>query len=211
MTPIIEVSEQTLGMLNPEVYKVIETPTNPILSKQIIETPTEPKDLEGYIFMPGEITPQGYGDLDINSARVSEKDYGIREARKRLEESFMNTSSDSMKRYFIGNINRDTALKLNSVRGRKTPLVNLMNKFLKYLHSGLNGESVYNSQGHKMDIKEIEAIYSDVVGVKSPWRAEWSEDFYEQREDGLYVLRDFKLDSEDNLISGSREKLQKIH
>jgi len=104
MAPIIEVSDETLRALNPEAYKLVKTPKESI--GQVAETSIDSRDLEGYIFMPGEITPQRYGDLDINSARVSATDPEMQEIENILGMSFDNMSKDSMQRSFIGNIAR---------------------------------------------------------------------------------------------------------
>ena len=39
-------------------------------------------------------------------------------------------------------------------------------------------------------------VYEDVTAVKNPWRAEWSDAYFEQREDGLYILTGNKTKAE---------------
>jgi hypothetical protein len=36
--------------------------------------------------------------------------------------------------------------------------------------------------------KELPEVYEDITAVRSPWRAEWIDALFEEKEDGMYVL-----------------------
>ena len=46
------------------------------------------------------------------------------------------------------------------------------------------------------DRKEAESILDEILTVRSPWRSEWLDAYFEKRNDGLYVLTDNRTNSE---------------
>ncbi len=52
--------------------------------------------------------------------------------------------------------------------------------------------------------KEYQDILEEIIEVRNPWRAEWLDGFFEQRENGLYLLTQNKSNSK-KLIGGLRE------
>ena len=44
--------------------------------------------------------------------------------------------------------------------------------------------------------KELPEVYEDITAVRSPWRAEWIDAFFEEKEDGMYVLTGNKSHAE---------------
>jgi len=83
--------------------------------------------------------------------------------------------------------------------------------FLKLLKSGTNVyNNVYNGAGKKLDIKVVNSVLDDILGVRAPYRGEFFDDgFNERRVEPLigryarYVvdIDYFKIDTEGNLYS----------
>lgn len=199
MAPDIHVSDNTLKALDlmGVPYTLIETQSRSEVSerKPTLVPFLKAKPTEGYLFVPAEFA-QGK-DLYLNSARVSANDKGVPQAETLMGRKFPDTGRDSLERGFVGNITQDEAIMLNALRGRMTESVALFRSKLAYLHAGIIGRTaVYDSKKNKMDFKRVEQLYSDLVEVRSPWRAEWFEDDFEQGGDGLYVRRAKILEDE---------------
>ncbi|HJX50474.1 MAG TPA: hypothetical protein VJ438_03360 [Candidatus Nanoarchaeia archaeon] len=44
--------------------------------------------------------------------------------------------------------------------------------------------------------KELPEVYEDITAVRNPWRVEWIDAFFEEREDGMYILTGNKTRAE---------------
>jgi len=104
MAPIIEVSEDTLRTMKPEVYALRPDPENP-KTEQVANL-----DNSNWIVIPHEFTNGRYS-ASINPARLAYSP-AVARAGKKLELNLGNTSRDSLGREFVGYIRWQEAMNL---------------------------------------------------------------------------------------------------
>ncbi len=68
--------------------------------------------------------------------------------------------------------------------------------FLELLRQGTQGKLIYNSKGNQISGQEIKAIYNEITKKRSLWGAEWLDAYFEQQQDGLYILTQNKKHKE---------------
>lgn len=193
---------EDLGKLKIETLKV-EAPI-PQTAKPTIQQVAE-LDTSNWIIIPADFVEGKYGDGDIiiDPARLT---YGpaIERVAKELDLDLRNTATDSLDRDFIGCIKWQPAMNLNLATGNETPGLILANDFLRFLNQGIRGDVKVHTQTKRLDNKDVESIYLDIVGVKSPWRAEWYDTAFEEENRIFYVLTQDK-NKREKLVGGLRE------
>lgn len=111
--------------------------------------------------------------FDINPARLS-CNSAVEKVGKELGINYKNTSNDSLGREFVGNNNWSQFLMLNQFLGVQTPSLEQKVDYLHLLYLGSQGKiKVYNASGKQIDSEICEKYLMDIIGVRSPWRAEW--------------------------------------
>jgi hypothetical protein len=165
---------------------------------QIVES-----DTRDYIVITPEFS-QGRYSFSVSPGRVA---YGpeIEKIGGDFGRKFPNTARDSLDREFIGEINWQEAIDLNSARGESTLSLAQANIFLNLLYQGaFKNLPVYNEAGKKLDSRYLQSIFEDVVKIQSPWRAEWIDAFFEQDDTEFYILTQNKSQKQ-RLNGGLRE------
>lgn len=161
-------------------------------------------DTKNWIALPQEFSGLDY-PLSIDPARISYNS-AVEIAEKNLGLDLENTSRDSLGREFIGDINHSEALKLNEIMGNKTLSLIEARSFLNLLYQGMQGKiEVYTEKGERLKEEYLQKIFEDITKVQSPWRAEWLDCFFEQREDLFVKYHVF----EDGKVVQKSEKLDK--
>lgn len=172
-------------------------------NKQIVET-----DSRDYIVMPADFVDGKYGqsDLRISPARVSDSP-AIREVGKTLGLKLRNTAKDSLRRGFVGNINWEEAMKINTLSGKSSLSLDTAADFANLLYQGMNGNiDVYDARGSKLSNDYLQGVFEDMFAVKSPWRSEWFDASFKFRDGKLYLEKNHVMEGE-NLVPGSTEVL----
>ncbi len=125
-------------------------------------------DPENYILLP---QTNEHPDLLIAKNRLS---YGteVEQAATELGLTLQNNSQN-----YIGNINWEHALKLNTELGNFTLNPKLFAEFLKLLKSG----KAFDGTKNKVDSRELETILNEIIEVRNPWRAEWLDNKYSKQ------------------------------
>ena len=160
-----------------------------------------------WIAFPDEFLNGKYLGIVVNHARLS-MNSAVEKAGKYLGLRLRNTSKDSLGREFAGNINWEQALKLNLLTGNYTLPISQGVDFLNLLYSGSQGKiKVYNEAGKKLDKQYLEKIFLDIVGLQSPWRAEWLDANFTFNKNSLYINSNHILDVKGNLYPSQSEIL----
>ncbi len=102
-----------------------------------------------------------------------------------------NTAQERNGRDYAGDINREQALKLNLLLGGRTADVGISRNYYKLLLSG----KAFDGDGKKMRQSELSAILDEIIGVRKPWRAEWFEDGFPEKDRQLFLERDYVLEN----------------
>lgn len=181
MPPIIEVSDKDyeairqLGIR----HSLVESP-----NVESVDFDVNPAD---YILLEGQSGSDGYPDLHVCKYRLNESS-AVQSAGRQLGLKLQNTAREANGRGYIGIINREQALKLNLMLGGRTLNTRTTSDFLKLLFSG----KAFDGHGKRVSEKELESIADEITGMRSPYRAEWHEDFFKER-DGLMLNKNYSL------------------
>jgi len=189
MAPIIEVSEDTLRTMKPEVYALRPDPENP-KTEQVANL-----DNSNWIVIPHEFTNGRYS-ASINPARLAYSP-AVARAGKKLELNLGNTSRDSLGREFVGNIRWQEAMNLLDSLGVSGVSTEMNTDYLRLLDQGRKQETeVYDVSGRRLDPRFLSQLFDDSIKTQSPWREEWFDTYFKQRKYGLDVLTENKRKAE---------------
>ena len=149
------------------------TPTSSTTPPSIVTTPTI-TDPQNYIILRGASHGKySYGDILVAKHRLG-KSTLTELAGQQLGVVFENTSQEKDNTPYIGNINWQTALKLNLTLGNCTLRPRQFIDFLLHLRKGAdNKTSVHDGRGTKIVKAELKNIYQEIVEERDPYRAEW--------------------------------------
>jgi len=196
MAPIINVSSEVLEHLKglKVIYELVETPKQ-IDIKSVSEVKETPIDYQinpsDFVFLKGKSSgKESYPDLWVCKYRLGVNP-AVESAGKQIRINARNTAQEKNGRGYIGNINREQALKLNLVLDGRTLNTRPGKDFFALL---LSGKAV-DGKGNKISKSELSQIADEIMQVRTPYRAEWFEDSFTGNEDNLilnknYVLRD---------------------
>lgn len=199
MAPIINTSEKALKILDSaeEPYELVKIPKTE-------ETP-KPNELtkfnyqinpEDYILLEGKNSGKdSYPDLWICKYRLR-ADNDIKSAGKQLGLSIRNTAKEKNGRGYLGNINKEQALKLNLLLGGRTLNSRVGKDFFALLLSG----KAFDGKGKKISKLELSQIADEIFRVRAPYRAEWFEEGFTGQRDNLTLNKNYVLQG-DVLVS----------
>src|SRR3989344_6260812 len=156
----IELNKKPTKPKHPETEKE----TNPKPAPAII-TPANLQTPENYILLP---QTNEHTDLLIAKNRLA-YDSEVEKASKKLGLNLQNNSQG-----YIGNINREQALKLNNELNSFTLNSKLFAEFLKLLKSG----RALDGTKKQVNSRELETILKEIIEVRNPWRSEWLDNKY---------------------------------
>ncbi len=168
------------------------------LQKQIVDL-----DTRNWIKVPYESTDGKYS-LIFDSARLS-CNSAVEKAAKSLEIKCQNTSEDSLGRDFIGNINQNYSLMLNSALGNKTWSFREFVDSLRLLYQCARGNiKAYHASGKPLDSGFAGKIFGDIVVAKAPLRGEWLDAKFDN-----YFNYNHKPNADGKLVPQNTESFDK--
>jgi len=192
MAPDIRITSETLEHLTGLGFRDYE-----LLSESSQETQEQPviynPNPQDYIFVSGiKSGKEKRPDLLVCKYRLGMSPE-VEQAGNQLGLNLQNTTQEENKRDYIGSINREQALKLNLYLGGRTSDIRLARDFLKLLFSG---EAV-DGEGNTINPTELIQIANEITQPRSPWRAEWFEDYFTQGDEGLVLNKHYVLNGKD--------------
>jgi len=190
MAPIINVSNEILehlkGLKVP--YDLVETPKTAESQEQTaINYQINPSD---FVILEGKSSGKdSYPDLWVCKYRLGASP-AVENAGKRIDLNVSDTAQEKNNRDYIGNINREQALRLNLTLGGKTLNIRQAKDFLALLLSG----KAFDGKGNKINKTELSQIAEEIIGRNS-YRAEWYEDYFTGR-DSLTLNKNYVLEND---------------
>src|SRR3989344_1285396 len=128
------------------------------------------RSLDNYFLLPGKRHGNyEYNDLRVSMHRLSfpiDTMHGM--ATEALGFEVRETAREKNGNPYIGNIDREEALRLNLVLGNATFNLRQFFDFKEYLESG----KVYDGNGKIIDRKIAESVWDEIFGERKPWRGE---------------------------------------
>lgn len=194
MAPIIDVSDEVLGHLDGlgVPYKLAEqTETQPAITQSHSTMNYEP-DPSDYIVVPGiRSRKEKRPNLWVCKYRLGMSPK-VEQAGRQIGLTLENTARENTNgREYVGNINKEQAVRLNLLLGGRTSDIRLARDFLRLLFSGKAKDGI----GNLVPKKELLAILDEITKVKYPWRAEWYEDSFTQGSKGLVLEKHYSLEN----------------
>lgn len=120
---------------------------------------------------------------------------------------------------FIGNINREQALKLNLLTGSRTATIREFMDYHFLLEQGVrNNKAVYNGAGRRINYNRVLALYADLQAHQDPIRGEFLDGFFGYKYEiklgldrkNIRVIRyEHRLTSKGDLLAKKVEPLEK--
>lgn len=155
----------------------------------ILDYDPDPSD---FIFLQGiQRGPEKRPDLLVGKYRLSAEPV-VQEAGRKLGLRLENTAEEQNGREYAGNINREQAIRLNLLLGGRTADLRLAKDFLALLYSG---EALDGNQ-KKVEKSELTQIANEITEPRAPWRSEWFEDCFTERDDRLTLEKHYALKGE---------------
>jgi len=191
MAPIINISKEVLEHLEGLgiVCEEVETPkpTESLNSTTEIDYQVNPSD---YILLEGKSGKEGYPDLWVCKYRLGTSSV-VENAGKSIRINLKNTAQEKNGRRYIGNINREQAVKLNLTLGGRTLNTRLGKDFFALLLS----EEAFDGKGKKIKSPELSQIANEIMQVRAPYRAELFEDYFSGTGEELILNKNYVLDN----------------
>jgi len=196
MPPTINISDkdyQALKQLGIR-HKVVE-PAELAESRTAPQQTPEPPSINyepnpsDYVFVPGIKTgKEKRPDLWVCKYRLGMSPE-VEQAGKSLSLQLENTAKEKNGKDYIGNINREQAIRLNLLLGGRTSNLRLTKDFLKLLFSGKALD------GNRKNIRDSELanIANEITELRAPYRAEWFEDYFTTQGDELILNKNYVL------------------
>jgi len=191
MAPIINVSDEILknlkGLKVP--YKLVETPKTAESQEQTaINYQINPSD---FVILEGKSSGNdSYPDLWVCKYRLGASP-AVENAGKRIDLNVRDTAQEKNNRGYIGNINREQALKLNLLLKGRTLNTRQAKDFLALLLSG----KAFDGKGNKIRKTKLSQIAKEIIGRNS-YRAEWYEDYFIGNQDDLILNKNYVLEND---------------
>ncbi len=114
-----------------------------------------------------------YPDIVVDMHRLG-YDASVEKAAKELGITAANSGKEKEGHGYVGNINWETALKLNQRLGNFTLNPRQFIDLKELLEAGIDkNKKVYDGKGKALDLKVIRQIYNEITEVREPWRSEW--------------------------------------
>ena len=180
----------------------ISQPITPLIPAVNISDPSS------YIILPGR--KHGlyeYPDFLAAMHRLSHNS-DVERAAKQLGFEVANSGTEQGGIKYIGNINREQAIKLNANLGNSTLTLRQFIDFKELLESGLvNKAMVYNGAGRQLSTADIQPIYNEIFEVRKPWRSEWLDAIFTEQNGDLFINYEHCL-ANNNLTPNKSEKLE---
>lgn len=138
-----------------------------------------------YIILEGKVHGiNEYPDLLIPKYRLG-LDKEVEVAGKSLGLNLKNTAKELNGKEYIGEINQNNALDL--IIELKGLTLNIK-QFKDYLNLLKNGNKVYDGRGKLASSMECLNLFNEITEKRNPWRGEYLNARFEQKNDGLYSL-----------------------
>ena len=111
---------------------------------------------------------------------------------------------------FFHNNNWFDMHRLLQLGNRFMPTLLESNQFDQLVYNGIDKKhfKVHYSDGTQVPIEELRRIFNERYEVRSPWRAEYLDAKFEQREDGLYLLTNHIVQQDGSLKPQTEELLE---
>ncbi|MDP3026603.1 MAG: hypothetical protein Q8N63_02755 [Nanoarchaeota archaeon] len=194
MAPIIRTTdERAVRILDATgvIYELVETPKQMDIKpvSEVQETPIDyqinPSD---FIILEGKSGREGYPDLWVCKYRLGANP-AVVSAGKQIGINIKNTAQEKNGREYIGDINRERALKLNLVLGGRTLNTRPGKDFFALLLSG----KAFDGKGKRVSKTELSQIADEIMGVRDPYRDEWFGDYFTGEQDSLILNKNYVL------------------
>lgn len=177
MAPIVELSEDVLRTLDPNLYTRRDDLENK--SIQIAEL-----DKSNWIVVPKKENNKFVKDshaFSISPARLAYSP-AVEKVGKELEINYKNTSKDSLGREFVGDNNWKQSMMLPQFLGVKATNLNEEVDYLHLLYLGSQNKiKVYDNLGKQVDSKLCEKLLMDTIKPQEPWRGNWIDADYKTK------------------------------
>ena len=151
--------------------KGLDELANKLLNEEVredIPSSSNIKNPESYLILPGNLRNDQYPDLLVSISRLG-YDGEVKKLSKKLNLSLQNNDQG-----FIGKINHEQALSLNSNLNDMTLAPRYFADFLWLLFQGSQGKiKVHYANGKQADQSKLETYLKEIVEVRTPYRAEW--------------------------------------
>ena len=131
-----------------------------------------------------------YPDLHVCKYRLGVNPAVVATGRK-IGLTLQDTATEKNGRGYIGNINREQALRLNLSLGGRTLNWTQSPDFMKLLLSG----KAYDGNGKRVKTQELSGILDEIIGVRDPWRSEWTEDYFTNVAGKLNLNKNYRLEN----------------
>lgn len=143
-----------------------------------------------YILLEGQSGKDGYPDLWVCKYRLGLSPV-VEAVGGEIGMRLQNTAKESNGKEYIGNINREQALRLNLMLGGRTLNTRTGKDFFKLLFFG----EVFDGNGEKISNAESSEIAEEITGMRkrNPHRAELFEDYFTKGDDGLILNKNYVL------------------
>ena len=111
---------------------------------------------------------------------------------------------------FFHNNNWFDMHRLLQLGNRFMPTLLESNQFDQLVYNGIDKKhfKVHYSDGTQVPIEELRRIFNERYEVRSPWRAEYLDAKFKQREDGLYLLTNHIVQQNGSLKPQTEELLE---
>lgn len=204
MAPIVELSEDALRTLDPNIYTRRSDLEN--RSEQIAEL-----DKSNWIIVPKKEGNKFIKDscaFNVSPARLAYSP-AVEKVGKELEINYKNTTKDSLKREFVGNNNWKQSMMLSQFLGVKATNLKEEVDYFHLLYLGSQDKiKVYDVSGKELDSKLCEKLLMDSIKVQSPWRGNWVDADYKIGEKGLEVHSNHIFDKQGDIRGYKSEVLE---
>ncbi len=165
--PLIPVNPQGLDEIANELLNENITQDSNTTSSSNVRNP------ETYLILPGNLRAVHYPDLLVSTSRLGYDDE-VKRISKKLNLNLQNNDQG-----FIGDINHEQALSLNSNLNDFTLAPRYFTDFLWLLLQGSQGKlKVHYANGREIDQSKLETYLKEIVEVRNPYRAEWLDAKY---------------------------------
>lgn len=136
-------------------------------------------NLQDCIILPGQNRGMyTYPDLIVAKHRLG-YDAQVERVAKELGIQVQNTAEEKDGTKYIGNMNWETALKLNAKLGNTALTIRQYVDFLELLKNGIDRKiKVFDGTGREVRTNEVTEIYNELREVRSPWRSEWLDNSF---------------------------------
>ncbi len=151
--------------------------------------------------------PYSYPDLVVDMHRLG-YDATVERAAKELGITIKNTGKEKDGHEYVGNINWETALKLNQKLGNITLNPRQFIDLRELLEAGIDkSKKVYDGKGKPIAVTVLKQVYNEITEKRDPWRSEWLDARFATYGGSLGIKYDHRL-SGGNLTAGKSEVLE---